>query len=182
LLYVGQLIERKGLGQFLEVLTKWAAANPDRRVDFVLAGDGPLRSQLEALPKPPNMEISFVGTTQYEDLPRVYENAGIFVLPSLADTWGVVVNEAMAAGLPVLGSVYAQAVSELVKDGENGWVFCADNPSEMYSAIDKALCTPVEQLQRMRLSARSSALKLTPDHLASTVEDAVNACMASVAG
>ncbi|HZQ51633.1 MAG TPA: glycosyltransferase family 4 protein [Bryobacteraceae bacterium] len=178
LLYVGQLIERKGLLPFLDVLSKWARANPDRRVEFVLAGDGPLRNQIERLEKPSNIEVSFAGAVQYEDLPRVYTDAGVFVLPSLADSWGVVVNEAMAAGLPVLGSVYAQAVSEMVKDGENGWVFRADDPDEIYDAIDRTLNTSPERLQRMRHCARTRALQFTPDHLACAVENAVNACMA----
>lgn len=179
LLFVGQLIERKGLRQFLEALSKWASANPDRRVEFVLAGNGPLRNELERLTLPPNIEVSFPGAVDYENLPRIYEKAGLFVLPSLADTWGVVVNEAMAAGLPVLGSMYAQAVSEMVKEGENGWVFHADDPGEMYRAIDRALGTPAAQLDRMRQRARATALKLTPDHLAHSVENAVNACIAS---
>lgn len=178
LLYVGQLIERKGLLPFLNVLSRWARANPDRRVEFVLAGDGPLRNQIERSPKPSNLEISCAGAIQYEDLSRIYADAGIFVLPSLADTWGVVVNEAMAGGLPVLGSVYAQAVSEMVRDGENGWVFHADDAGEVYDAIDRALNTSPEQLQRMRDCARTSASQLSPDHLACAVESAVNACMA----
>ena len=178
LLYVGQLIERKGLLPFLDTLSKWALTNPERRVKFVLAGDGPLRNQIERSPKPPNLEISFAGSIQYKDLPRIYAEAGLFVLPSLADTWGVVVNEAMAAGLPVLGSIYAQAVSEMVRDGENGWVFRADDPAGVYDAIDRALNTAPEQLDRMRLCARTSASQLTPDHLACAVENAVNACMA----
>lgn len=179
LLYVGQLIERKGLLPFLDALSQWALANPDRRVEFVLAGDGPLRNRIERSPRPSNLDVSFAGSTQYEGLPRVYADAGIFVLPSLADTWGVVVNEAMAAGLPVVGSIYAQAVSEMVRDGENGWVFRADDPGEMYNAIDRALNIAPEQLQGMRQCARTSALQHTPDRLAGAVENAVNACMAS---
>ena len=54
---------------------------------------------------------------------EVYAKASLFAFPTLADEWGVVVNEAMAAGLPVLGSIYSQAVEELVEDGVSGWVF-----------------------------------------------------------
>ena len=51
---------------------------------------------------------------------------GVLVFPTLADEWGLVVNEALAAGVPVLGSLYSQAVEELVRDGENGWTFRPD--------------------------------------------------------
>ena len=61
--------------------------------------------------------------TCHERMAEVYAKASLFAFPTLADEWGVVVNEAMAAGLPVLGSIYSQAVEELVEDGVSGWVF-----------------------------------------------------------
>ena len=176
LLYVGQLIERKGLAPFIKVLSEWAEANADCTVDFVLAGDGPLRGKLEQSRVPPNVTLTFLGNLAYEDLPKIYSQAGIFVLPTLADTWAVVVNEAMAAGLPVLGSVYSQAVTEMVRDGQNGWLFRADDDKEMYDALDRSLKTPLEKLGRMRESARSTAMRLTPEYVAGLIEAAVTAC------
>ncbi len=176
LLYVGQLIERKGLAPFLEVLSHWAALHASRKVDFVFAGDGPLRDCLQAFPVPPNVTLSFLGNISYEKLPSVYSQADIFVLPTLADTWGVVVNEAMAAGVPVLGSLYGQAVSELVQDGSNGWTFRPDVPHEMFNALDRALHAPADKLLEMRECARATALRLTPDYVASLIDRAITAC------
>ncbi|MBV8866139.1 MAG: glycosyltransferase family 4 protein [Acidobacteriaceae bacterium] len=176
LLYVGQLIERKGLTQFLDVLSRWASLYPDRAIELVLAGDGPLRGCLRACAVTPNVTLSFLGNISYQNLPEVYSRADVFVFPTLADTWGVVVNEALAGGVPVLGSLYGQAVSELVKDGKNGWTFRPDVSDEMFDALNRALCTPPAELEKMRECARTTALRLTPDYVASLIDRAINAC------
>lgn len=173
LFFSGQLIERKGLVPFVETLAKWAAQNPDRNVEFSLLGHGPVLPALQALPLPPNAKLLFIGTLQYNQLPAAYADAGIFVLPTLADTWAVVVNEAMASGLPVLGSLYSQAVEEMVEEGRTGWTFHPDNAAEMYSALDRALTCSVVDLNRMRISARKRALEVTPENSAAVFERAV---------
>jgi glycosyltransferase involved in cell wall biosynthesis len=177
LLYVGRLVELKGLIPFLKVLSGWAASNPEQTVEFSLAGEGPLRVPLERLPVPSNIKLTFLGAFQYDELPAIYAGAGIFVLPTLADTWAVVVNEALAGGLPVLGSVYAQAVEELIQEGRNGWTFHADRPEEIGSAIDRMMKTPLDELDRMRAHARGTALTLTPEHVAGLIDHAVRACV-----
>jgi hypothetical protein len=179
LLYTGQLIERKGLLPFIGTLSKWAAAHPARHVEFVIVGDGPLRARLENFGAPDNLELHFRGNLRYEELPRVYSEAGLFVLPTLADTWGVVVNEALAAGLPVLGSARAQAVEELIEDGKNGWIFEPGRRDECYLAIDRAMNASGEQLDTMRAHARSTALALTPDDAARFIDDAIAASVKS---
>lgn len=179
LLYTGQLIERKGLLPFLNTLSKWAGDHPVRCVEFTMVGDGPLRACLENFAAPDNLELCFHGNLPYEELPRVYSEAGLFVLPTLADTWGVVVNEALAAGLPVLGSVRAQAVEELIEDGKNGWIFEPGRRAEIYSAIDRAMNASHEQLETMRVHARSTALALAPDDAARFLDDAIAASVKS---
>jgi glycosyltransferase involved in cell wall biosynthesis len=178
LLYVGQLIERKGLVGFVEAASRWAERHPDRQLSLTFAGDGPLRAQLQSASVPANLRLIFTGNVAYEDLPGVYGQADILAFPTLADTWGVVVNEALAAGVPVLGSVYGQAVTELVQDGRNGWTFCADSADELACALDRALSTGDQELARMREYARVTALRTTPDNLADMVERAVVECAA----
>ncbi len=103
---------------------------------------------------PANLRLAFLGRVEYENLAAIYVEAGIFVFPSLADAWGVAVNEAMASGLPVLGSIYSQAVEELVEDGRSGWVFHPDDSAEVYRAIDRSMNTPIAALNEMRENAR----------------------------
>lgn len=176
LLYVGQLIQRKGLPQFLQALSRWSAEHPTEQVEFILAGEGPLRGSLASTSVPRNLQLTFLGPVAYENLPQLYAAADLFAFPTYIDTWGVVVNEALAAGLPIIGSVYAQAVSELVESGRTGWTFRPDYPEEMYHAIEQSLAAPSEKLDQMRAEARQTALRLTPRVVADLIEDAIQVC------
>jgi glycosyltransferase involved in cell wall biosynthesis len=178
LLFVGQLIERKGLLPFLSALNEWSGAHPDRSVSIEFVGDGPLRAALEKFPTNKNLRVQFHASVSYENTIHFYERAGILVFPTWADTWGVVVNEAMASGLPVLGSVYGQAVEELVTEGKTGWLFRPDNHEEMVAAIDRALQTTPDQLDEMRLQARAVAMAVTPERVADMITSALESAVA----
>jgi hypothetical protein len=179
LLFCGQFVQRKGLVPFLNTLSRWARNHPNETVNIGLAGDGPLKAQLAQLPLAANVKLEFLGVFQYEDLPEIYRSAGIFVLPTLADNWAVVVNEALAAGLPVLGSVYAQAVVELIEEGRNGWIFTPDDAEDTYRAIDRVMNTSERELDAMRRNAQTTAAPLTPEHMAEQIAGALTSCAES---
>jgi len=166
LLYAGQIIERKGLEQFLKALSEWGESHKNKMVEMWFVGDGPLRNTLEAFPAPSNVMLRFFGNVPYDKIQKYFECAGIFVLPTLADTWALVVNEALASGLPVLGSRYSQAVEELVQDGTNGWTFHPDNPTELREALTAALECPVSRLRELSTAARELSAHLTPAYSA----------------
>jgi hypothetical protein len=127
--------------------------------------------------------LQLLGEVPYKDLPRVYQECGVFVFPTLADEWGLVVNEAMASGLPVLGSIYSQAVEELVEDGVNGWVFRPDRSEELYRALERVFSTPAAALDQMRVRARERAEKLTPGWAADLVCQVIeHVCRSNPAG
>jgi glycosyltransferase involved in cell wall biosynthesis len=174
LLYAGRLIELKGILPFLSNLADWARKNTQRQIEFWIAGDGPVRSQLASFPCPGNLSLRLLGHVAYDRLPDVYGEAGILVLPTLADEWGLVVVEAMAAGLPVLGSVYSQAVEELVSDRENGWLFRPDDPATVRKALEQSLNTSGDFLNEMGASARRRVRDLTPAAIAERMMVAVD--------
>jgi glycosyltransferase involved in cell wall biosynthesis len=147
--------------------------HPEQQCDFWIAGDGPLRQELESMQISPQLQIRFLGSVQYEKLPELYGQGDIYVFPTLADEWGVVVNEALAAGLPVLGSVYSQAVEELVTDGVTGWTFRPDHPEEVYEALNRAMTTSEEHLNEMRWASRERIHPLTPEYGARCFLDAI---------
>ena len=161
LLHVGQLIERKGIVLFLHRLSAWAVNNSGRQLELILVGDGPLRASIEAANTPTNLKVTLITPMAYSEMPAIYAQADIFVLPTLADSWGLVVNEAMAAGLPILGSGKSQAVEELVQDGETGWIFNPDEPDDVESALRRALSEPRETLAKMGERAREVAIGVT---------------------
>jgi glycosyltransferase involved in cell wall biosynthesis len=173
LIYVGRLIELKGLVPFLSVLSIWCVAHPTVKIEFWLVGDGPERAVLEKAWLPRSLTLHFFGNVAYDDLPALYAQVGVLAFPTLSDAWGLVVNEAMAAGLPVFGSVYSQAVEELVQDGVNGWTFRTDRFNEVYAALDRALVTPPDDLLQMGAAARKAVEHLTPELSVNRIMDAI---------
>lgn len=173
LLFAGMFVQRKGLQPFLSVLRRWADAHPDCRVQFDIVGDGPLKTELEAFDSGAHLTVRILDAVGYERLPDLYATADIFVLPTLADEWGVVVNEAMAAGLPVLGSRRSQAVEELVSEDETGWTFTPENETSVFDALDRALRTNAAGRQQMGRHARQRVLDLTPERVADRIAAAL---------
>jgi glycosyltransferase involved in cell wall biosynthesis len=129
-LSVARLSQEKNLDFLLQAFARYRANAGTEGWDLVLVGDGPLRAALEAQAASMGLEkyVQFRGSVNYIDLPVFYGLAQVFVLPSLRDTWAVVVNEAAAAHLPLLISTRAGSSEDLVRDGENG--FCFD-PSDL---------------------------------------------------
>ena len=177
LVYVGSLIDRKGVLPFTKALSSWASKHPDRVVEFTLLGGGPVEDELKQLSKPDNLRLDMRGQSDYEAIIAGLGDAGIFAFPSLADEWGLAVNEAMATGLPVLGCVYSQAVEELVEYGVHGWTFRTDFEIEMEQAIDDALSTPVAEVEKMRAVCRERVRALSPEKTAEDVVTAIRAVM-----
>lgn len=120
-LYVGALSERKGV---LPLLRAWRIfSERNATVELLLVGDGPLRGKIESYCAEHNItNVTMFGHLPYDETKQVYRGADVFVFPTLEDVFGLVVTEAMAFGLPVLTTVYTGA-RELVRDGENGYVF-----------------------------------------------------------
>jgi hypothetical protein len=175
LLHSGQLIERKGMHLFLPVLGEWCKDHPQSSVSLRLVGDGPERNRIEQMELPANLNIEMTGNVPPASLPECYRDASIFVFPTLGDEWGTVVNEALCSGLPVLGSVYSQAVEELIREGKNGWVFNPVDPRDAYGALDRALAADGEMLEAMSGNAQASIAALTPEAVAATMAEAIQA-------
>lgn len=167
LLTVGQLIERKGLLPFADSLFQWLEANPTRTLHWTLVGSGPLRRRLETYPFHSRLSVRFLPQTRYADLGPIYHAHGLFAFPTLADEWGVVVNEAMAAGLPILGSIASQAVDVLVEHRLNGWRFDpTSSPVQRQAIINEALTSPSCRLAEMGKTAERLISELHPDIIA----------------
>lgn len=104
---------------------------------LVLLGDGPLKSVLETAIGDKGLKgvVHLHGFRQYDELPAYYGLAGAFILASTSDQWGLVVNEAMAAGLPVIVSQRCGCVPDLLEHGENGLVFDPHSVHELCDAM-----------------------------------------------
>jgi glycosyltransferase involved in cell wall biosynthesis len=120
-----RFIEEKNLERLLDAYARYLTGAGNNRWDLVLLGDGHLRAALERRIDALGIRehVGLPGFRQYGELADYYALAGAFVLASVSDTWGLVVNEAMACGLPVLVSDRCGCVCDLVKDGVNGFRF-----------------------------------------------------------
>ena len=126
-----RFVERKNLPVLLRAYGRYRerTASPWR---LLMLGDGPLRPDLERLVAEEGIGgVTFCGFRQIEELPAYYGLAGAFVHPALVEQWGLVVNEAMAAGLPVLVSERVGSSYDLVRDDENGFRFDPERPDAL---------------------------------------------------
>jgi glycosyltransferase involved in cell wall biosynthesis len=173
-LYAGQLIERKGIRSFTETLARWCELHPDIKVEFTIAGEGPERERLESQATPASLVLKFAGRLDSKALAMAYRNASICAFQTLGDEWGVVVNEALSAGVPILASTHSGAAKELVQDGINGWLFDPYDADSLYEGIDRALNTDSSALSLMSKHARESVVHLTPEAMASRIAAAIS--------
>ena len=161
LLYSGGIIPRKGVVEFTDALKIWCQANPEREVVLQLAGAGSDAAKIVEM-QGGNLKIELLGDLGHATLRQATRAADICVNPTFADEWGLVPIEALASGIPVLGSYYAQSVETVVKDGHNGWVFRTDDEDSIVKAIDTAMDCSNEQLVEMQDACRQSVAHITP--------------------
>lgn len=167
-----RFVWEKGLSTLLTAYSEYRRSC-SRPWDLVAVGDGPLRDRLERERKKLGLDgcVHFPGFKQYEDLPAYYGLARALVLPSLRDTWGLVVNEAMAAGLPVVVSDACGSSTDLVRHGENGLVVPARNAGALAGALSK-ISAPTVQLRDMGRKSREIIAEWSPERFARSMQHA----------
>lgn len=132
LLYIGQLIKRKGVIQILRALSILR----DPEIGLLIIGSGREEGYLKAFCNDNNLKnIFFEGFHQHEELPKYYALADVFILASFNEVWGLVVNESLASGLYVLCSKYVGANYDLIKERWNGETFNPSNIEELSTII-----------------------------------------------
>ena len=140
ILFTGKLLEAK---RPLDLLKAFAVVSKAARAALVYVGDGPLRPRLEAYVHEFRIQhVYFMGFQNQTELPQFYAIADVFVLPSSFDPWGLVVNEAMCFGLPVIVSDQVGAGGDLVQQGLNGFVYRAGDVSLLAESILEVLADP----------------------------------------
>jgi glycosyltransferase involved in cell wall biosynthesis len=119
-LYIGRFSLEKNVLHIVKSYEKLQT----KKWGLILVGSGPQTQEIKAYIKNRSIKNVFMpGFQQKEQLPRYLAISDVFILPSVSETWGLVVNEAMAAGLPVLISQKCGCYPDIVKDGINGFSF-----------------------------------------------------------
>lgn len=161
LLYVGRFSPEKGL---VGLLQAWQSV-PDRKGwRLTLVGNGPEREKLSGYP-----DVEILDFMNQQDLLKIMENSGAFILSSVFEQWSLVLHEAACAGLPILASNCCGAVASFVKEGENGYLFIPGNIRSIRSSIEKLLIQPEADLLRMGRNSRKMGMLITPERVADTL-------------
>lgn len=160
-LYVGGLTWRKGWRHLIDacgLLVKQGF----RDFSVLLVGSGPQEDDLRNLIREYSLEsiIHHVGAVAYHNLGSYYRNSDVFVSPTRQDTWGVAVLESMAFGKPVLCSRHAGS-SQMISDGENGFIFDPLNTQQLANYMAKFIVDP-HLAKRMGTRALEKMSHFTP--------------------
>jgi len=163
ILYAGRISKEKGVMELPKIFKNIQKKIKDIRI--VIAGTGPAEKELkELLP-----EAEYLGWVNHADLPRIYSSADIFILPSRFDTFGCVILEAMACGLPVI-SYNTKGPKDIINDNFNG--FLVESAQE---ASDKAVYYLSNQClhDNFKKSAAGKSKRFTPDRILKEFLEAV---------
>ncbi len=148
-LFVGRLVAEKGVFDLLDAYAG-LASQVRSEVGLVISGDGLSRAELESRAREiqPGM-VRFTGFLHREELASFYALAEALILPTHSDPWGLVVNEAMACGVPIVVTNVAGCSGDLVENGWNGYVVPRGNPGQLGAALDLLVQNP-QLAQKMR--------------------------------
>jgi len=139
LMYSGQLIERKGLIYLFDAFGKIEEKYGDR-VALLIQGYGPIKDKLLKFCRKRRIKnIVFSGHVETEEIPKIYALADIFILPSYEETWGRVINEAMACNLPIITTRKVGASADIVKERVNGFIVEERSSVMLQRAIETLL-------------------------------------------
>lgn len=150
LLAVGQFIPRKGY----DVLIKAMAKQSKEVGCYIVGGEAP-KEYCELAERLGVQNVHFVGFTKKEALKRYYRAADVFVHPTREDIWGLVVNEAMAQGLPVISTNRCIAALELIQEGKSGYVVPVEEIEALADKIGK-----LSMDKSLRVSMAEKALRI----------------------
>lgn len=169
-IYVGSLIPRKGLYYLLEACNVLVNTG-ETKFSLVIIGEGSQREELENYCAKYNLTsyVQWIGRVEYTQLSSFFELADVFVFPTLEDTWGMVVLEAMLMGKAVLCSKFAGA-SELIMEGENGYTFDPQNIKEIVNLMRGFVDNPSFS-RLMGKKAHETISRYTPEKAALACSD-----------
>ncbi len=144
ILYASKLQTRKRCIDLVEAYIRLAPApGVDPHAYLLIVGDGEERANLEARVRDSGLSsIRFLGFRNQTELPRIYDLCDAFVLPSYNETWGLIVNEVMNAGRPVVVTGQVGCQPDLVHDGVNGFVYPAFNVDALAKCLRRLIEDP----------------------------------------
>ena len=155
-LTVGQFIKRKGI----DILIK-AWGQMDKNSCLLVIGGTPTDEYLELVKQNENQNIFFLPFLEKNDLVQFYQMCDFFVFPTREDIWGLVVNEAMGYGIPVIASDRAAAAIELVEDWVEGFIFESGKVDSLSEKLSYISSLTEKEMYQMGVKSLEKAKKYT---------------------
>jgi glycosyltransferase involved in cell wall biosynthesis len=169
-LFVGRLVREKGV---FDLISAYGRLSAELRsvVSLVLVGEGAAHDELVRRASVNPGRVQFAGFVHRDQLVGYYALAEIFVFPSYSDPWGLVVNEAMACGLPIIASDAAGCTADLVQDQGNGRVVHRGDVAQLASAMEELGQDPALR-ERMGNHSRERIFRYSPEACAAGLAEA----------
>jgi glycosyltransferase involved in cell wall biosynthesis len=139
LLCLSRQLPHKGIPQYTSALRRLAETVPEGAFTALFAGEGPEAKTIARAADEFPRVIRNLGKVSPSEIPRLFAASDLLVFPTLRDCWGMVVNEALAAGVPVLGSRYAGAAQELLRSDDLGRLIDPLVPASLDEALGAAV-------------------------------------------
>lgn len=173
LICVARLVPIKNHKGLLKAWKQCTSKNGLPNWKLLIAGSGPLRSELEGFVEEQAIpDVLFLDSLTQQELPYYYSISSALVLPSFEETWGLVVNEAMAAGLPVLVSNQCNCLEDLVQENVNGYSFNPCDVHEISNALLRLAAHP--DLEAMGAASKNIISKFSLKAFTGNVLRAIN--------
>jgi glycosyltransferase involved in cell wall biosynthesis len=175
----GRFVPKKNLSRLLDAYADYRRQTGGEAYHLVLLGDGDLRPELERRSAQADLagHVILPGFRQYDELPTWYGLAGAFVHASTSEQWGLVVNEAMASGLPVIVSKRCGCAPDLVQDGVNGFTFDPYDVDELARLMQRVAAMTDGQRHAMGAVGRRIIADWGPERFAEGLMKAVEAAV-----
>jgi glycosyltransferase involved in cell wall biosynthesis len=157
IMFSGRIVDLKNPLFFVEVAVKVKKALGTCKVLIIGDGDEHLKTEMFQVLETNRIDYDFPGFIKHSELPEYYSQAKILLLPTSKDCWGVVINEAMISGLPVITTKMTAAAGELVLDGENGYILTLD--SDLWAEKIVKLLRDSKSLHQLSETAKEAAMK-----------------------
>lgn len=174
-LAINRFVPKKNLLNLVTAYARYREKVGLQAWDLVLCGDGELRSQIESELNRLQIRayIHLTGFLEQQEILVLYAHASCFIHASLQEQWGLVVNEAMAAGLPVLVSQACGCFEDLVVEGVNGFGFEPENLEQLAARMAQMSSNQVD-LQAMGQASLQIIQKFSPEYFAQGLYDAIH--------
>jgi len=180
ILSVAQLVKRKGIEYLLHAYAK--LEHEYDNLMLIVIGSGPLEYHLKNLSKSLGVKNArFISSgMKLDELIKFYCLADIFMLPTLEDIWGFVINEAMACGLPVISTYASQAAIEMIRSGKNGYIIKASDSDQLYEALKSLIQNPILRREMSEKSRETVVQEVSVSTMAEGFLSAIKYCVKGV--